>query len=170
MISDTRRAHRLHAATRPSYWVRRPSAHLTVSDPWEVVERHSTGLLRYTRARGTMGLPVIYLAEERRLYFRIPEFNDACHFLDRADLALDVDACQGGRCHTVRVTGLGLMIADSEAPNDIVSLLHGWPGGVATRLVVLIAEHIRHTSMSDDARHPPLPPTDRRLPGTFADT
>jgi hypothetical protein len=117
-----------------------------------------------------MGLPVIYLAEDRRLYFRVPEFNDAGHFLDRADLALDVDHCLVGRCHTVRVTGLGLMIADSDAPNGIVSLLNGWPDGVATRLVVLIAEHIRRTSMSDDARHPPLPPPDRRLPGTFADT
>lgn len=138
-------------------------------DPWRVVERRRSGLLRYARARGTLALPVRYAVWNHRVYMRLPAYNDACNFVDRADVALDVDASSAGRALIARVAGLGLVVPDSALPAELGESLEKWPADMPTRLVVLVSESLRQIPQADDARYPPLPDTDARLPGTFAD-
>jgi len=138
-------------------------------DPWRVVERRRSGLLRYARARGTLALPVRYAVWNHRVYIRLPAYNEACNFVDRADLALDVDASSAGRTWIARVAGLGLVVPDSALPAELGDSLEKWPADLPTRLVVLVSESLRQIPLADDARYPPLPDAGACLPGTFAD-
>src|SRR4051794_36061417 len=101
---------------------------------WRLVERRRSGLLRYARARGTAALPVRYAIWKRRIYIRLPEYNDASNFLDRADVALDVDGRSAGRALIARVAGLGLLVPDSTLPAELGDALDRWPADTSTRL------------------------------------
>jgi len=100
---------------------------------------------------------------------RLPVYNDACNFLDRADVALDVDAGSAGRPLIARVAGTGLMITDSTVPAGLTHTLEEWPAGMPTRVMVLVPESVRQIPVADDLRYPPLPQAGSRLPGTLAD-
>jgi len=157
------------SSTQPAAWIRgrrRPE----LVDPWKLIQRRHSGLLRYARARGAVALPVLYAARDRRLYVRLPVYNDACNFLDRADVALDVDASSAGRVLVARVAGAGLMIPDATVPTGLTHTLEEWPDDLPTRVLVLVPESVRQLPLADDVRYPPLPLTENRLPGTFADT
>jgi hypothetical protein len=145
----------------------RVRARLDPVDPWRVVERRQTGLLRYARARGMMALPVRYAVWDRRVYIRLPEYNDACNFVDRADIALDIDASSIGRVLIARVTGLGLVVP--AAPAAVADLLETWSEDMSTRVLVLVPESVRQIPVADDVRYPPLPRAGARMPGTFAE-
>lgn len=160
---------RRHGSSQPAAGMRmRRSPDLI--DPWRLIQRRHSGLLRYARARGAVSLPVIYTARDHRLYVRLPVYNDACNFLDRADVALDVDASSAGRVLIARVAGTGLMVPDSIVPTELTQALEEWPEDLPTRVLVLVPEFVSHIPVADDARYPPLPQTEIRLPGTFADT
>ena len=169
MTNNPHRTHRPHGSPQHAEWRSRVRAHADPVEPWQVVERRRSGLLRYARARGTMALPVQYATWEHRVYLRLPEYNDACHFVDRADIALDVDASTVGRVLIARVRGLGLLIPESALPDGLGAALDGWPEEVPTRALVLVPESVRRIPMADDVRYPPLPYAGARLPGTFAD-
>lgn len=162
------RPRRQCGATQTTAWVPRPRAHPDVSDPWRLVERRQTGVLRYARARGTMALPVRYVTRDRRLYFRLPAYNDACHFIDRADVAMEVAAATSGREAVVRVAGVGLLIAPALLPAGLSATIDQWPPDIPTSTIVLVPESVQTVSTSDDRHHPPLP-CGPRLPGTFVD-
>ena len=138
-------------------------------DPWLVVERQSAGLLRYARARGTVALPVHYATSQHRIYLRLPIFNDACNFIDRADLALDVRGSTVGRMSVTRIAGVGLLVPDTGVPTDLTDTLEAAWGGVATRAIALVPESVRQFHFVDDLRYPPLEDQRARLPGTFTD-
>ena len=163
--------HRLRrcGSTQPAAWMRARGRQDPV-DPWRLIQRRHSGLLRYARARGAVALPVLYAARDRRLYVRLPVYNDACNFLDRADVALDVDASSAGRILITRVSGTGLMISDSLVPTGLSHTLEEWPDDLPTRVLVLVPESVRQIPLADDVRYPPLPQAESRLPGTFADT
>lgn len=99
----------------------------------------------------------------------MPGYNDACSFVDRADLALDVDARAIGRQLIVRVSGWGLLVPDASLPDPILGLLDEWPPEVSTRALVLLPESVDWVPMIDDVRYPPLPEPGARLPGTYVD-
>ena len=138
-------------------------------DPWLVVERQSAGLLRYARARGTVALPVHYATSQHRIYLRLPIFNDACNFIDRADLAMDVRGSTVGRMSVTRIAGVGLLVPDTGVPTDLTDTLEAAWGGVATRAIALVPESVRQFHFVDDLRYPPLEDQRARLPGTFTD-
>ena len=137
-------------------------------DPWRVIQRRHSGLLRYARARGAAAQPVLYAAWDRRIYVRLPVYNDACNFVDRADVALDVDASSVGRVLIARVAGMGLLVPEATMPADLADTLETWPDGLPTRVMVLVPESVRQIPVADDVRYPPLPHAGARLPGTFA--
>ena len=115
-----------------------------------------------------MALPVRYGVVDHRVYFRLPEYNDACHFIDRADVALDVEAATPGRLLIVRVSGVALMISAALLPGDSAEMLDAWPPEVCTSTVVLVPESVHRIPSTDDLRYPPVP-ADAGLPGTFVD-
>lgn len=166
MSDDLSGLRRTCRATQPDVWMR-ARRHSGNFDPWRVVERKRSGLLRYSRARGTVALAVMYAVWDRRVYVRLPEYNDACNFVDRADVALDVDASSAGRAVTARVVGMGLLLPDETLPSDLTDKLEHWPIDLATRTVVLVPEAVLQVQ-TDDARFPPLPQAGVRLPGTYA--
>ncbi|HEY5784282.1 MAG TPA: hypothetical protein VIT65_05865 [Microlunatus sp.] len=137
-------------------------------DPWRVVQRRHLGLLRYARARGAVAQPVLYTVWDRRIYVRLPVYNDACNFVDRADLALDVDASSSGRILIARVTGMGLLVPETTMPTALAETLETWPEGLPTRVLVLVPESVQHIPVADDVRYPPLPSAGSLLPGTYA--
>ncbi|HYI55453.1 MAG TPA: hypothetical protein VEX57_15915 [Microlunatus sp.] len=168
MHHDQRRPRRACGSTPPAAWMRvreRPDQ----VDSWSLIQRRRSGLLRYARARGAVAQPVVYAARDRRVYVRLPVYNDACNFLDRADVALDVDAGSVARPLITRVAGTGLMIPDSTVPAGLTHTLEEWPAGMPTRVMVLVPESVRQIPVADDLRYPPLPQAGSRLPGTFAD-
>jgi len=166
MTDYQRRPRRSCHATLPAAWMRVRSRPGLV-DPWRLVEQRRSGLLRYARARGTVALPVLYAAWDRRVYVRLPEYNDACNFVDRAEVALDVDTGSGGRVLIARVAGMGLVVPETGLPTELGDLLERWPDDMPTRIVVLVPESVRHIPVADDIRYPPLPQR-ACLPGTFA--
>ena len=66
-----------------------------------------------------MALPVRYGVSEHRIYVRLPAYNDACHFVDRADVALDVEGAMVGHPDIVRVAGVGLLISEALTPAGV---------------------------------------------------
>jgi len=168
-MNDRQHRPRRCGSTQPAAWMR-VRGRRDLIDPWGLIQRRHAGLLRYARARGAVALPVLYAARDRRLYVRLPVYNDACNFLDRADVALDVDASSAGRELIARVAGTGLMIPDSTVPTDVTHALEEWPDDLPTRVLVLVPESVRHIPVADDVRYPPLPQAQKRLPGTFAET
>lgn len=166
-MPDHQHRRRSCRSTEPAAWIRartRPD----VVDAWQVIQRRRSGLLRYARGRGTVALPVLYAARDRRIYVRLPAYNDACNFVDRADVALDVDASTVGRVLIARATGLGLVVPDAGLPADIDDQLETWPNDLPTRMLVLVAESVHRIPAADDVRYPPLPQIGARLPGTYA--
>lgn len=147
-----------------------PRAHTSPRQlsPWSLIERRSIGLLRYARARGTMALPVVYAIWDRRLVIRLPEYNDACHFIDRADVALDVDGSTDGGLGHARVSGLALLVPGESVPVEIHRALDQWPTDTSTRFAVIVPESVHWLAAIDDSRFPPLPMPPSRLPETFA--
>jgi len=137
-------------------------------DPWRVIQRRHSGLLRYARARGAAAQPVLYAVWDRRVYVRLPVYNDACNFVDRADVALDVDASSAGRVLIARAAGMGLLVPEATMPADLADTLETWPDDLPTRLMVLVPESVQQIPVADDVRYPPLPHAGARLPGTFA--
>ena len=143
--------HRLRrcGSTQPAAWMRARGRQDPV-DPWRLIQRRHSGLLRYARARGAVALPVLYAARDRRLYVRLPVYNDACNFLDRADVALDVDASSAGRISITRVSGTGLMIPDA-LPTGLSHTLRNAPRpadpGARAR-----PESVRQLPLADDVR------------------
>ena len=125
--------------------------------------------MRYARARGVVALPVLYATWEHRVYVRLPEYNDACNFVDRADLALDVGATAVGRVLIVRVAGIGLLVPETALPPHLGDELETWSADLPTRVMVLVPESVHRIPASDDLRHPPLPHVGARLPGTFVE-
>jgi hypothetical protein len=153
-------------ATPPAAWMR-ARARPDPVDPWRVIRRRHAGLLRYARARGPAAQPVVYAAGDHRVYVRLPVYNDACNFVDRADVALDVDASTAGRVLIARAAGMGLVIPDCTVPTELADTLEVWPAGMPTRVLMLVAESVQRIPVADDVRYPPLPPARSRLPGTF---
>ena len=145
----------------------RHAAPPTPAVPWGVVEGGRLGRLRYARAQGTMALPVRYVPCDHRLVLRLPEYNDAVHFLDRADVAIDVDTHADGRPYTVRVTGVGLVLPRGSVRPEVDAELEHWPDGVGARDVMIVVESVHWLPTPDDARYPPLPSCDHRLPSTY---
>lgn len=105
--------HPRRCGSKQSYTRMRVRTRSDLLDPWLVVERQSAGLLRYARARGTVALPVHYATSQHRIYLRLPIFNDACNFIDRADLAMDVRGSTVGRMSVTRIAGVGLLVPDT---------------------------------------------------------
>lgn len=168
MTDNQHRPRRSCGSTQPAAWMR-ARCRRDLIDPWLVIERRRSGLLRYERARGTVALPIVYAARERRVYVRLAEYNDACHFVDRADVALDVNVRTGGHELIARVAGMGLIVPDASLPADLGRRLEVWPDGMPTRVMVIVPESVRQVPVADDVRYPPLPDADARRPGTFAD-
>jgi len=168
MTDRQHRSRRSCGSTQPAAWMR-VRTRTDLVDPWRVIQRRHSGLLRYARARGAVAQPVLYAVWDRRVYVRLPVYNDACNFVDRADIALDVDASSAGRVLIARVAGMGLVVPDSTVPAEVADTLEVWPECMPTRVMVLVPESVRQIPVADDARYPPLPPTKVRLPGTFAD-
>lgn len=152
----------------PVTWMPHHRTHPDPSDPWRLVEHRELGLLRYARARGTMALPVRYGVSDHRIYVRLPAFNDASHFVDRADVALDVEAAPIGHSGIVRVTGVGLLISEASTPAGLSGVLDAWPPEVPTTTMVLVPESVHRFAKADDLHDPPIP-TETGLPGTFVD-
>jgi hypothetical protein len=162
------RTHRTCQSIQPVAWMPRPRVHPDPADPWRVVERRQQGLLRYARARGTMALPVRYGVGNHRVYIRLPAYNDACHFVDRAEVALDVEVATVGRLVIVRVAGVGLLIPETMVPEDISRLLDDWPPHVHTSTMVLVPESVHWLGKPDELQFR-APSPNAGLPGTFVD-
>lgn len=165
MTDDQRPARRSCRAALPAARMRVRSRPGLV-DPWLVVERRRSGLLRYARARGTVALPVTYAVRDRRVYVRLPVYNDACNFVDRADVALDVSIGSVGRVSIARLAGMGLVLPEGALPTGLAGQLETWPPDMPTRIVVLVTESVHQIPMADEARFPPLPRMGARLAGT----
>jgi hypothetical protein len=134
-----------------------------------VVSAHDHGLLRYARARGIVSLAVHYTIWGHRLILRLPAFNDAIHFLDRADVALDVDASSAGRTQIVRVAGTALSVVGGSVPDELDTAAPPWPEGLPSSAVIIVPESVRWLPVVDDVRFPPLPDPWDRLPATYAE-
>lgn len=167
MTDRLHRPRRSCGSTQPAAWMRARTRPDPV-DPWRVIQRRHSGLLRYARARGAAAQPVLYAVWDRRVYVRLPVYNDACNFVDRADVALDVDASSAGRVLIARVAGMGLLVPEATMPVDLADTLETWPDDLPTRLMVLVPESVQQIPVADDVRYPPLPHAGTRLPGTFA--
>lgn len=113
-----------------------------------------------------MALPVRYGVSEHRIYVRLPAYNDACHFVDRADVALDVEGAMVGHPDIVRVAGVGLLISEALTPAGVSGALDAWPPEVPTSTLVLVPESVHRFAKADDLHDPPVP-TEAGLPGTF---
>lgn len=138
------------------------------SQPWDVISRHQQGLLRYARARGVVSLAVRYTTWGHRLALRLPAHHDAIRFVDRADVALDVDASTVGRVQIARITGVGLAVPTTSLPAEVDAALGSWPDDPLATVAVIAPESIAWLPMVDDLRFPPLPDPLSRLPATFA--
>lgn len=114
-----------------------------------------------------MSLAVRYATWGHRLLLRLPAYNDAPHFLDRADVALDVDASAVGKVQIVRVAGMALAVPSDAVPAEHDKELEHWPAELPTSALVIVPESVSWLPAVDDARFPPLPDLDERLPATF---
>ena len=132
-----------------------------------MVDRRHDGLLRYARARGVVSLAVRYATWGQRLVLRLPAYNDASHFLDGADVALDIDVSTAGSGRIVRVAGVAVAVPASVCgPAD--AALGPESAELPATTVVIVPESVSWLPLVDDARYPPLPSDPGRMPATFA--
>lgn len=134
--------------------------------PWSLVSRRHDALLRYSRARGVVSLAIRYATWGHRVVLRLPAYNDASHFLDGADVALDIDVSTVGRERIVRVSGVGVVSDPVSGPAD--AALGPEPAEFAATTVVIVPESVSWLPQVDDLRYPPLPSVTSRMPATFA--
>lgn len=98
---------------------------------------------------------------------RLPAYNDASHFLDGADVAVDIDVSTTGRERIIRVTGVAVTVSDSATgPAD--AALGPEPAELPATTVVIVPESVSWLPQVDDLRYPPLPNDASRMPATFA--
>ena len=155
-----------HLAPRHRTGVRRHRPVTSGLPAWSLVSRRHDALLRYARARGVVSLAVHYATWGHRILLRLPAYNDASHFLDGADIALDIDASTVGAERIVRVSGVAVVSAAECEPAD--ATLGPDPAGLPSATVVIVPESVEWLPQVDDVRYPPLPSDVDRMPATFA--
>jgi len=132
-----------------------------------MVSRRHVGMLRYARARGVVSLAVRYATWGQRIVLRLPEYNDASHFLHGADVALDIDVSTVGWERIIRVSGVAVVVSDS-ACEPAEAALGPEPAELPAAIVVIVPESVSWLPQVDDVRYPPLPGDAGRMPATFA--
>ena len=112
----------------------------TAADPWVALSRAQEARLTYPTGHGPRSLPVRYvrLPGRHQLTLRLPEFNDAAHYLDGQYVTVEVAATP----HTpgaeeVRVVGRAAVVADDTIPAAVAAGLEHWPAGIGSRFVII---------------------------------
>ena len=114
-----------------------------------------------------VSLAVRYATWGQRIVLRVPTYNDASHFLDGADVALDIDVSTAGWERIIRVAGVAVTVSDSAGgPAD--AALGPEPAELPAEIVVIVPESVSWLPQVDDIRYPPLPGGTGRMPATFA--
>lgn len=127
-------------------------------------------MLRYARARGVVSLAVRHATWGQRIVLRLPTYNDASHFLDGADVALDIDVSTAGWERIIRVSGVAVVVSDSTCADSEAAeaALEPEPAEPPAKIVVIVPESVSWLPVVDDVRYPPLPGVTARMPATFA--
>ena len=109
-------------------------------DSWVALSRAQEARLTYPTGHGPRSLPVRYvrLPGRRQLTLRLPEFNDAVHYLDGQDVTVEVPATpQTPGSDAVRVAGRAAVVTDDTVPATVAAGLEHWPAGIVSRFVII---------------------------------
>jgi hypothetical protein len=110
-----------------------------VHEPWSALISSDEAQLTYPTGHGERSLPVRYIArpERRELTVRLPEFNDAVHYVDGCDVTIEVAAATHGS-EAARVRGRAAVVADDTIHSSVAAGLEHWPSGVIARFIVIV--------------------------------
>jgi hypothetical protein len=75
--------------------------------------------------------------ERRELTVRLPEFNDAVHYVDGCDVTIEVPAAATHGSEAARVRGRAAVVADDTIHSSVAAGLEHWPSGVIARFIVI---------------------------------
>ena len=99
--------------------------------------------LIYATGHGSCSLPVSYCwssakAQKSLVTLRLPEYNDAVHYVDDQDVALELPTLPSGEPdEPMRVSGHATVVSDDRVPDVVAAWLEHWPGGVISRFITV---------------------------------
>lgn len=90
----------------------------------------------YPTGHGPRSLPVRYCSTPGKhlITFRLPEFNDATHYLDDQDVIVEVPDPRE-RHERVRLRGHATVVPDDQVPDRVAAKLEHWPAGIVSHFV-----------------------------------
>ena len=98
--------------------------------------------LIYATGHGSRSLPVNYCWSsgnaESLVTLRLPEYNDAVHYVDDQDVVLELPPpLSQEQDEPVRVGGHATVVSDDGVPDVVAARLEHWPAGVISRFITV---------------------------------
>ncbi len=99
--------------------------------------------LIYATGHGSRSLPVNYCwssgkAEKSLVTLRLPEYNDAVHYVDDQDVVIELPpSLSREQDEPMRVGGHATVVSDARVPDVVAARLEQWPAGVISRFITV---------------------------------